>query len=276
MTITESIIYARNKLSNICDRPMYEAQLLLCHHLGVERTYIHMHSRNELKDAAGFMSLVERRAAHEPMEYITNRVSFYDMELYIAPGALIPRPETEILVEKAAEIVHKHDLEYIAEIGIGSGAISIALARQFPDLHIVASDISKDALDVARKNIEAFGLEERIDLHHTSLLDGIESPIEMIVSNPPYIAKGTQLEPNVDEYEPHTALFADEHGDEILRDIITLGADREIAFIACEMGYDQKASISAFVKELGVYSTQFYTDLAGLDRGFTLELEIKN
>jgi release factor glutamine methyltransferase len=229
-----------------------------------------MHGEDELSDLVGFEALVKRRAAHEPMEYITNRVSFYDIELFVDRGVLIPRPETEILVDKSAEIIRKYGIKQIAEIGIGSGAISIALARLFPDLHIVASDISKDALIVAKKNIETFDLQGRIDLRHTSLLDGIDEPIQMIVSNPPYIALGTPLEPNVAEYEPHTALFAEEQGDALLREIIALAADRGIAHVACEMGYDQRERISAFVKQLGVYSVKFYTDLAGLDRGFVL------
>ncbi len=276
MTLHQAIRWAHDQLVDVCERPAYEAQLLLAHHLGTDRTYIHLHSEDKLSDLTDFEELVARRAAHEPMEYIANRVSFYDLELFVDRGVLIPRPETEILVDQAAEIIREHELTSIAEIGIGSGAISIALARLFPDLHIIASDISEDALTVARQNIESFGLYDRIDLRHTSLLDGIDEHLEMIVSNPPYIARGTQLEPNVADYEPHEALFGEESGDEILRDIITLAHDKDIRSVVCEMGYDQRESISAFVKQLGVYSLEFYKDLAGLDRGFILELEVRN
>jgi release factor glutamine methyltransferase len=119
--------------------------------------------------------------------------------------------------------------------------------------------------------VEDFGLGDRISLRHTSLLDEIEEPIQMIVSNPPYIAPDAELAPNVVDFEPHTALFAEEQGDALLREIVVLAAERGIAHVACEMGYDQRERISAFVKELGVYSIKFYTDLAGLDRGFVLE-----
>ncbi len=277
MTLTQALSTAQAQLSETIERPRLEAELLLAHHLGVDRMYLFTHSEEALNDVAGYEALVARRAEHEPLEYITGRVSFYDIELFIAPGALIPRPETEILVEKAAEVIRQHGLTQIAEIGIGSGAVSIVLARMFPRLRIIASDISEEALAIAWQNIEAFGLTDRIVLRHTSLLDDIEEPIEMIVSNPPYIARSVELDPNVQDFEPHTALFADgEAGDDLLRKIITLSAERRVRYVACEMGYDQREKISAFVKELGVYSVEFYSDLAGLDRGFVLEeLEIR-
>ncbi len=270
MTLTQALTTAQKQLTGIVERPRFEAELLLAYHLGVDRMYLLTHSEETLPDRSGFEALVSRRAEHEPIEYITGRVSFYDIELFIAPGALIPRPETEILVEKAAKVIRREGLKQIAEIGIGSGAVSIVLARMFPQLRIVASDISGEALVIARQNIETFGLIDRIELRHTSLLDGIEASIEMIVSNPPYIARGVELDPNVQDFEPHTALFADGAGDDLLRKIITLSAERRIRHVACEMGYDQRERISAFVKELGVYSVDFYTDLAGLDRGFVL------
>ncbi len=272
MTLTQALSTAQAQLSKTVERPRLEAELLLAYHLGVDRMYLFTHGDEVLGDAVGYEALVARRAEHEPLEYITGRVSFYDIELFIAPGALIPRPETEILLEKAADVIRRNGLTQIAEIGIGSGAVSIVLARMFPGVRIVASDISKEALSIARKNITAFGLHDRIVLHHTSLLDGIEGSIEMIVSNPPYIARDVALAPNVQDYEPHTALFADgAGGDGLLREIVSLSAARGIGHVVCEMGYDQRERISAFVKELEVYSVDFYTDLAGLDRGFVLE-----
>jgi len=275
-TIRLSLQQAVQRLQTVSDRPRLEAEILLAHHLGKDRTWLMTHDDVLVVDAVGYEALIARRALHEPIEYITGRVSFYDIELWIAPGALIPRPETEILVEKAAELIRANGLRQIAEIGIGSGAVSIVLARIFPDLRIVASDISPDALAIAQRNIDAFGLRDQIRLHHTSLLERIDEPVEMIISNPPYIARDVVLEPNVQDFEPHTALFADGEGDTLLKEIIRLGARRGIAHIACEMGYDQRESISAFVKELGVYSVEFYTDLAGLNRGFVCQLEMSN
>jgi len=271
MTLKQALSQAKAQLRYACERPLFEAEILLAHHLGKERTWIKMYDDRELEDAEGYEALVSRRVSHEPMEYITGRVSFYDIDLYSAPGALIPRPETEVLVDRVSEIIAREGYCSVAEIGVGSGAISIVLARKFPQLQIVASDISEEALAVAQTNVRTFGLEEQIDLQHTSLLDGIDREIELIVSNPPYIAKHTPLAPNVAEYEPHTALYSEEQGDELLKEIITLTKERGVKYLACEMGYDQRESISTFVKDIGVYSLDFYTDLAGLDRGFIIK-----
>ncbi len=270
MTIRQALQWAKVQLKYACERPLFEAELLLAHHLGQARTYLILHEEEILGDACVYEALVARRAAHEPMEYITGRVSFYDMELSIAAGALIPRPETELLVEESAQIIRQEGLTRIAEIGIGSGAISIALARLFPRLQIVASDISKEALAIAGDNVTAFGLEGQITLRETSLLEGIETPLEMIISNPPYIARHTPLAPNVAAYEPHTALYSEARGDELLKKIILLARERGVRYLACEMGYDQKHSISEFVKGIGGYSISFYRDFAGLDRGFII------
>jgi release factor glutamine methyltransferase len=269
-TLHQTLQTATKHLKSVTDRPRLEAEILLASFLKVDRSYLLLHADEVQEDTAGFKAWIARRANHEPVEYITGQVSFYDIELHIAPGALIPRPETEILVERAAEVIRLRGLTHIAEIGVGSGAVSIVLARMFPSLKIVASDISEDALAVARRNVEDFGLRDRITLRHTSLLDGIEEAVQMIVSNPPYVALDAELAPNVIGFEPHTALFAEEQGDALLRQIISLAAHRGIVHVACEMGYDQRERISAFVKELGVYSAEFYTDLAGLDRGFVL------
>ena len=270
MNIKKTLIKATKDLLNITNRPRLEAEILLSHHLDKARIYLMTHDGDEVESIDDFWALVDRRVKYEPIEYITNRVSFYDMELYVASGALIPRPETELLVEEAAEIIRREGMCRIAEIGIGSGAISIALARLFPQLQIIASDISEEALAVARHNVEAFGLQERIMLRHSSLLDGIDAPVEMIISNPPYIARHTPLAPNVAEYEPHTALYSEERGDELLKEIILVAKERGVRHLACEMGYDQKQSIAEFVQGIGDYSISFYRDLAGLDRGFVL------
>ena len=270
MTLKQALSGAKTQLCYACERPLFEAEILLAYHLGKERTWLKMYDDTELEDTEGYEMLVARRVAHEPMEYITGCVSFYDIDLHSAPGALIPRPETEVLVDRVSEIIAREGYYSVAEIGVGSGAISIVLARKFPQLKIVASDISEEALVVAQTNVATFGLEEQIDLRHTSLLDGIDRQIDLIVSNPPYIAKHTPLAPNVAEYEPHTALYSEEQGDELLKEIILLAKARKVKYLACEMGYDQREPIAAFVKKIGDCSIDFYTDLAGLDRGFIL------
>ncbi len=271
MNIKEALVWARVELQYACERPLYEAEILLSYHLGIDRVQLKIRDKDIVDRLDEYKGLVARRAVHEPMEYITHSVSFYDIELYIAQGALIPRPETEILIDRCISVIKKYNINSIAEIGVGSGAISIVLARRFPHLRIVASDISTDALSIAKVNIADFGLTDRIELRHTSLLDGIESDIEMIVSNPPYIPLGKPLAPNVAEYEPHSALYSLEQGDELLKSIVSLAKDRRVGYLACEMGYDQKSSMLEYLSHTGASTVEFYSDLSGLDRGFVVE-----
>ncbi len=273
MTIEEALREASVILSKVSERPRLEAEILMAHHLRKERTWLHMHGDSDLEDPEGFWRLVERRKKSEPIEYITGRVSFYDIWLEVGEGVLIARPETELLVDMAAEVIRKHGLKRICEIGIGSGAVSVVLARKFPDLQITATDISEDALKYAQKNIAAYGLQERITLVHTDLLEGVdEEACEMIVSNPPYICREFLL-PHSVRYEPQNALIGGECGDELLKAIILEAKRRGVPHLVCEMGYDQRESIATFCKEQGLPEPRFYKDLAGLDRGFYLKMK---
>ncbi|MBN2721700.1 MAG: peptide chain release factor N(5)-glutamine methyltransferase [Campylobacterales bacterium] len=268
MTIKEALGWASEQLQSICERPLFEAELLLAYHLHKERIYLHAHEHDKVDSIDTFKALIARRSSHEPYEYIVGKASFYDIELFVKQGVLIPRPETELLIDEVAHILEKEKISSIAEIGVGSGAISIVLARKFPSLKIIATDISLEAIAIAKQNIEAFGLSDQITLVHTNLLDGIEVQVGLIVSNPPYIASNAPLESNVKDYEPHTALFGGERGDELLQQIITQAKQKGASYLACEMGYDQKASMELFLTQSGVQYTRFYDDLAGLNRGF--------
>jgi len=268
VTIKETLGWASEELKSSCERPLFEAELLLAYHLHKERIYLHSHENDVVENIEIFKSLIARRASHEPYEYIVGKTSFYDIELFVKQGVLIPRPETELLIDEVSSIIEKEHITSIAEIGIGSGAISIVLARKFPSLKIIATDISIDALNVAKKNIETFGLTDRITLKQTNLLESVDAQVQLVVSNPPYIARDALLESNVIDYEPHTALFGGERGDELLKQIITQVKQKNIPYLACEMGYDQKASMELFLTQVGVQYTKFYDDLAGLDRGF--------
>ena len=184
---------------------------------------------------------------------------------------LIPRPETEILIDLVAKIIEKENITRIAEIGVGSGAISVVLARKFPELHIVATDICATPLKVAKKNINTFALNGQIELRKSNLIDEVPEALELVVSNPPYIAEDFLLESNVLDYEPKEALFGGKAGDELLKQIIIDVKKRGVKYLACEIGYDQKEPLQDFVNEVGVKSIKFYKDLAGFDRGFVIE-----
>ncbi len=271
MIVRDVLSKAALQLKESCERPQFEAELLLAYHLGKERTWLMIHDRDEVVDIKGFEELIARRAAHEPYEYIVGEVSFYDIHLAVELGVLIPRPETEILIDLVADIIEKERITRIAEIGVGSGAISVVLARKFPQLKIVATDICDTPLKVAAQNIAKYGLQEQIALRKSNLIDVVREPVELVVSNPPYIAEDFLLESNVIDYEPKEALFGGRVGDELLKQIIVDVKKRGIRWLACEMGYDQKAPIADFVKEVGVQSINFYKDLAGHDRGFVID-----
>ena len=271
MTIKEGLSWAREALKEACERPGFEAELLLAYHLGQDRTYLLIHDRDNFADIEGFKQLIQRRAAHEPYEYIVGSASFYDIHLEVEEGVLIPRPETEILIDLVADIIEKENITRIAEIGVGSGAISIVLARKFPNLQIIATDIYDTPLKVAGKNIETFGLGKQIELRKSNLIDEVPETLELVVSNPPYVAEDFLLEPNVIDYEPKEALFGGRIGDELLKQIILDVKNKGVKYLACEMGYDQKKPLQEFVNEIGVEYIKFYNDLAQFDRGFIIK-----
>ncbi len=243
----------------------------MAHHCQKERTWLHAHPHEPLPDAEEYFALVKRRRDGEPIEYITGRVSFYDIELEVGEGVLVARPETELLVEKAAEVIEKERIGRLCEIGVGSGAVSIVLARMFPNLRIVATDISPRALDYAARNVACYGLQGRIELIRSDLMERV-GDVEMVVSNPPYIRSDFPL-PETVRHEPDEALFGGERGDEVLRRIIDTCHRRQIPHLVCEMGYDQRAPIAEYCRTLGLPEPRFYKDLAGWDRGFYLKVK---
>jgi len=271
MDIKEALSWAKEQLQEVCERPAFEAELLLAYHLRQDRMYLITHENESVVHVDTFKKLIKRRAANEPYEYIVGEASFYDIHLSVEEGVLIPRPETEILIDLVSDIIEKEKMTQVAEIGVGSGAISVVLARKFPNLNIIATDICDAPLKVAGRNIDTFGLSEQIELRKSNLIDQISESLELVVSNPPYIAEGFLLKSNVIDYEPKEALFGGRVGDELLKQIILDVKERGIKYLACEMGYDQKEPLQDFVKEVGVKYIKFYKDLAEHDRGFVIE-----
>ncbi len=269
MSVAEWLTLITSELKGVVERPRREAQLLIMALLNKDELWLMTHESDSIEEGEKLASWVERRKQNQPMEYITNRVSFYSQEFHIEEGALIPRPETELLIDEVLAIVNKEQELTIVEVGVGSGIISTVLAQELPKAKIIAVDISPDALKVARKNIEAFGLGERIELRQGDLLEPITEKIDILVSNPPYIADGEPLESNLD-YEPDLALFGGTVGDEIIQRLLDEVISREIPYFACEMGYDQKPKVESYL-ENRYDELKFYKDLAGHDRGFVLK-----
>jgi release factor glutamine methyltransferase len=259
-------------LSPTIERASREAQLLLMHHLNVDELWLLMNQNSHVEDTDKLFKWVERRGKNEPLEYITNRVSFYSEEFYIAKGALIPRPETELLIDEVIKNIPDKNADItFAEVGVGSGIISIMLAKAFMNAKFIAVDISEAAIEIAKINIEKFGLESRIELRHGSLLEPIDEHIDYLISNPPYIANNAELESNL-SYEPQNALFGGDIGDEIIRELLDEVLRRDINFFTCEIGYDQKDKIANYLNRELQISLDFYKDFSGFDRGFTLRL----
>ena len=271
-TTRELLKEVTQTLNPFIPRASREAQLLLMHHLNVDELWLITNQNTQVDNIAEFFSLVQRRCKNEPFEYITNKVSFYSKEFYIAEGALIPRPETEILIDEVIKNVLDADAEIqFVEVGIGSGIVSIMLALNFKNAKFIAVDISQAALDIAKINIEKFGLTDRIELRLGSLLEPIKEKIDYLVSNPPYIENGVALETNLD-YEPQNALFGGEIGDEIIKELLDDAIKKDIKHFSCEMGYDQKIKVIKYLEAKNYKNLVFYKDLSEFDRGFTLSL----
>jgi release factor glutamine methyltransferase len=262
------------KLNPIIPRASREAHLLLMAHLGCDELWIITTQNTQITNVEKLLEWTERRAQNEPFEYITNRVSFYSEEFYIAPGALIPRPETELFIDEVIKnIPHAMRSENItfAEVGVGSGIISIMLAKHFPHARFIAVDISPAALEIAAINIAKFSLQERIELRLGSLLEPVPEHVDYLISNPPYIANSAELESNL-SYEPQNALFGGTIGDEIIQELLNEVLKRKINLFTCEIGYDQQDKIRNFLDEKKYKNLDFYKDLSDFDRGFTIRL----
>ena len=258
-------------LRDVVESPRREAELLLIAYLDKDQLYFITHQDDLIdENDPKLLEWITKRSANVPLEYLTNRVSFYSREFYINEGALIPRPETERLIDEVLANVSVDDAMSVVEVGVGSGIISILLALHLPNARFIAVDISPRALAVARRNIEIFGLNDRIELREGDLLSCVNEKIDLLVSNPPYIAHEAPLEKNL-SYEPQNALFGGEIGDEIIQRLLDEVYLRRIPTFVCEMGYDQREKVQEYLKNFALQSLDFYTDYASFDRGFVLK-----
>ncbi len=259
-------------LTGIVEFPRREAELLLMAYLHVDQLYFITHQEVLLdENHPQLREWIDKRCTNVPLEYLTNRVSFYSREFYIDEGALIPRPETELLIDEVLKCVDASSDATIVEVGVGSGIISIMLALHLPNARFIAVDISPLALAVARRNIENFGLSERISLREGDLLSCVSEKIDILVSNPPYISNDVVLESNL-SYEPQNALFGGEIGDEIIRRLLDEVQERHIPLFVCEFGFDQRQNVQEYLKDSAVKSLEFYQDYASHDRGFIVKV----
>jgi release factor glutamine methyltransferase len=221
--------------------------------------------------AATFCDLVERRLAGEPIQYITGEAEFYGLPFHVNRDLLIPRPETELLVEKALAFAPIFRAPRLLDVGTGSGAIAIALAHELPEAIITAIDLSASALEMARRNADRNGLSDRIRFLPGDLLaPAAREQFDIVVSNPPYVAESerTALDVEVRNFEPAIALFAGDDGLEIYRRLIpeAYKAISAGGILLLEIGYGQREAIEALLIGGGFAEIEFFADLQGIPR----------
>jgi release factor glutamine methyltransferase len=251
-----------------CETPRLDAELIFAHVLGVprERLLTDRDLAVSGPDVRALQNAVRRRAVQrEPVSYITGMRAFRHLELAVDRRALIPRPETELLVEIAAAQLPAG--ARVLDVGTGSGAIALALADERPDLHVAGSDLSVDALALARANGERLGLG--VEWLHADLLVGVPDAYEAILSNPPYVADTERalLAPEITRHEPPEALFAGADGLDCIRALIVQAAARErVRTIALEHGAGQAGAVAELTRVAGFPEVRSERDLAGIER----------
>ena len=262
--------------------PLLDAEVLLCHVLGVERWHLYV-NRNRMLSAEqqqGYEGLLEKRMQGIPVQYLTHRQEFMGLDFYVEEGVLIPRPDTEILVEKVLDWVkiHGKDKEQIriADIGTGSGAITVSLAKYIPKAFVYSVDISEQAQSIGKKNARSLGTDERIRFLLGDLLkplgeQGLENQLDILVSNPPYIPSEEieTLQIEVAQYEPRLALDGGKDGLDFYRRLVEGGHGfiKDGGLIALEVGHNQAEAVKKLMERQDFYADiEKIRDLSGIER----------
>jgi release factor glutamine methyltransferase len=269
MRLDSAIADAIERLSRVSESPRLDAEILLCRAIDTPRSYLFAHPEDELDELAQqrFADVLERRAAGEPMAYIMGIKEFWSHELFVSPATLVPRPETELLVDLALrEIPRKADWE-ILDLGTGSGAIAIAIAGERPMCQVTAIDVSDDALAVARENVRALSFGN-VSLELGSWTAPVQGRMfHIIVSNPPYVRSDDEALLKL-QHEPQSALAAGKDGLDAIR---VLAADcpailEDNGVLLIEHGADQASEVSGLLEGHGWANICCHNDLAGLPR----------
>ncbi len=272
MTIQQALVYAVQQLTEQPDIASLDAELLLAHVLHKSRAWLHTWPEQELSadEAAQFQQLVTRRAAGEPVAHLVGQQDFWSLTLQVTTDTLIPRPETERLVELALERIPRQASCRIADLGTGTGAIALALAKERPNSLIIATDRSAATLTVARDNARRNQIGN-VQFRQGNWLDALqdEAGFDVIVSNPPYIKEtDPHLQQGDVRFEPATALQAGYTGLDDLRHIIqgALAYLEPGGWLLLEHGYDQREAVLQLLQQAGYEQVIDYTDLAGQPR----------
>ncbi len=270
-TLRDRLESATRALSEVSESPRTDAEYLLAHALGISRGAL-LARLDDPVEPACFDELLTRRLAHEPVPYILGEWEFFSLELAVRAPMLVPRPETEHLVEVVLEHIGDRPAR-VLELGTGTGCVAVAIAKNAPECTVVASDINPDAIALARSNAVRHGLESRIQFRQGDLFDVIPAdapPFDVICSNPPYVEDEDypNLSPDIRLFEDSRALIAGPDGLAIIRTIIDGAPERLVpgGLLALEMGLGQYAMVRGLLLDAGFDAPEVRRDLAGIER----------
>jgi len=265
------------------DQERRTAGLLLCHVMGIDRTHLLTRSKEQIGEAQyrDYLALVERRAAGEPLQYLTGHQEFYGLDFTVTPDVLIPRPETEFLIERVIKLAEEttQDAPLIVDVGTGSGCIAVTLAKQLPGARLIATDASRAALDVARTNAERHSVGDRIEFLEGDLLArlselGLEGAVDVLASNPPYVNEESRevLQREVRDWEPHAALFGGVDGLHFYRRLLAESPRyvKSGGYVVLEIGFSQVDSIFEMIAGGPFELIDITPDLQGIPRTLCL------
>lgn len=273
MNIASALTIATERLQAAgITEPRREASSLLSFVLEQSPAFLIAHSDDQLaaNQKMIFDACVQRRARREPHQYVTGRVEFWRLEFEVTPDVLIPRPETEILVEAAIEFLRSSDDRRFCEIGVGSGCIAVSILNSVSDATALAVDVSAAALEIAARNAKKHGVDARLDLHRGDLFEGVNGEFDLIISNPPYIpdAELDHLQPEVRDFEPRTALAGGEDGLDVIRRIVAESGHflSQSGVLLLEIGHDQAEFVSGLFDRAVWLEVGFLRDLQNIER----------
>lgn len=237
------------------ESPRFDAERLLAHVLGIDRVRLYMEYDRPLgpSELDAYRALVKRRASNEPVAYLTGQRGFWNLDLASDRRALIPRPDTEVLVEEVLDRVPEESALTLVDVGTGTGAIALAVKSERPGLRVLATDVSAEALALARENAELLELE--IEFFEGDLLDAVPSDIELdyVVSNPPYVEENFDLAPEIRDHEPLSALLAGPDGLDVIRRLVPQANKRlkPGGWLTTEIGFRHGESVPELFREAG-------------------------
>lgn len=272
LSVKEALRHGTDRLGGFCENPHLDAQVLLAHILGQDKSWLLAHTGDELSasESEEFNNGIEHLTRGEPLPYVLGEWEFYGLELRVTPDVLIPRPETELLVEAAQEWLQANPKRRVgADIGTGSGCIPVALAMHVPDLHMIAGDISPAALEVARSNVQRYFLGERVHLVLSDLMERAPGPFSLITANLPYIPEARLPELAVTKWEPRVALGGGMDGLEFIRPFLEQAAERLApgGLVLAEIDASLEGEVLALAKQTWSRAeVEVRKDLAGLPR----------